>query len=80
MREPFGVDYSGMNTEELWNHYELCCRRHDWTYDYSDDHSVWDNGKNERNYLNHLKQYLDAIDSTKSNQIFNRYSPFNVVV
>ena len=50
--------------------YKSLLSRHDWYYDYSDDHSVWTRGSNERKELNRMQ---DAIDSDYA--IWNEYAP-----
>jgi hypothetical protein len=39
--------------------YERLLATHDWTYEYSDDHSVWQRGRAERAVLQALAQQLD---------------------
>ena len=42
-----------MPTIEEFDAYVILLGQHDWTFDYSDDHSVWRRGKDsERNLLN----------------------------
>ena len=43
---------------------------HDWTYDYSDDHSVWQRGTAERNEIRRLQQILDP-----NFEVYNKYAP-----
>ena len=43
---------------------------HDWSYDYSDDHSKWQRGFAERETL---KEYAREVDPTY--QIWNEYAP-----
>ena len=50
--------------------YKSLLAGHDWYYDYSDDHSVWTRGSNERDKL---YKYQDAIDSDY--KIWNEYAP-----
>lgn len=50
--------------------YKSLLSRHDWYYDYSDDHSVWTRGSNERKELNNMQ---NAIDSDY--KIWNEYAP-----
>lgn len=50
--------------------YKSLLARHDWYYDYSDDHSVWTRGSRERSTL---YKYLDAIDPDY--KIWNEYAP-----
>jgi len=50
--------------------YKSLLARHDWYYDYSDDHSVWTRGSNERNTL---YKYQEALDPDY--KIWNEYAP-----
>lgn len=50
--------------------YKTLLARHDWFYNYSDDHSVWSRGSDERDQL---YKYQDAIDPDYN--IWNEYSP-----
>ncbi len=49
--------------------YEAALKKHDWTYDYSDDHSVWKRGQAEQKRLEALQS---RIDPTK--EIWNKYA------
>lgn len=44
--------------------------RHDWYYDYSDDHSVWAAGKSQRESLRAMRNNIDPDGS-----IWNQYAP-----
>jgi hypothetical protein len=39
--------------------YRHLLRTHDWWYDFSDDHRVWQEGSRSRNELNKLQEVLD---------------------
>lgn len=43
---------------------------HDWFYDYTDDHSVWVSGKNQREILYEMRKQLDPDGA-----IWNEYAP-----
>lgn len=46
-------------------------KSHDWTYEYSDDHSVWQRGSSERSEIRRLSAILDP-----KREIWNKYDPF----
>ena len=46
-------------------------KSHDWTYDYSDDHRVWQKGSAERDELHRLADILDP-----DHKMWNKYDPF----
>ena len=64
-----------MSDEELWEHFEKCCRYHDWFYEYSDDHRYWVNGKKERGYLISLKGAMKDLDENRANKIYFGHNP-----
>lgn len=39
---------------------EQKCKAHDWFYEYSDDHRVWQRGKDERHIIDELLRKLFA--------------------
>ena len=47
-------------------------KKHDWTYDYSEDQTVWLRGKAERATLTQLQKQLD-----KDLAVWNTYAPFD---
>jgi hypothetical protein len=46
-------------------------KAHDWTYDYSDDHSVWQRGSKEADEIRQLGDILDP-----DRKIYKKHSPF----
>lgn len=57
------MDYSVKKTQEKKG-LEYKLRAHDWTYEYSDDHSVWTRGTSERKAIRELveAQYQKGLD------------------
>ena len=54
---------------------ENLLRTHDWSYDYSDDHSVWTRGKNERAAINQLMQQCkEAGLGPEADGLYDRYA------
>ena len=47
-------------------------KKHDWTYDYSEDQTVWLRGVGERATLTRLQKQLD-----KDLSVWNTYAPFD---
>jgi len=50
--------------------YENELRRFDWQFEYSDDHSVWREGKTKLAALRKVQQLLDH-----NKEIWNKYAP-----
>jgi hypothetical protein len=56
--------------------FEQLCKKHDWYYDYSDDHSVWTRGRDSEarvfsRYNMLLQRYPEAVKT-----IWEMYNPF----
>jgi hypothetical protein len=51
-----------MNIEQFFNE----CLRHDWFYDYSDDHRVWTAGNENKNRLYNLADGNDVKEKIMS--------------
>ena len=45
-------------------------RTHDWFYEYSDDHSVWRRGSDERDVIRKLQEEIDG-----DYKVWNEYAP-----
>jgi hypothetical protein len=50
--------------------YTAALKRHDWFYEYSDDHKVWTRGREQARALNAARQEHD-----KGYEIWNQYAP-----
>lgn len=50
--------------------YVTALQRHDWHYDYSDDHNVWRKGREERLRLEDARRQHD-----RSGALWNQYAP-----
>lgn len=59
-----------MTAPEQLDHYRRCLACHDWTFEYSDDHSVWRRGCAELAEIQRLQQQLDP-----KFKIWNEYAP-----
>jgi hypothetical protein len=54
---------------------------HDWTYEYSDDHSAWTRGQREREAINQEQKRLlseGLADSTELIALADKYRPKNI--
>lgn len=52
------------------------CRTHDWYYEYSDDHRVWQKGRQERANINELYKVLDDNGlKEQAEEIRQQYAP-----
>ena len=57
---------------------ERLLKSHDWYYQYSDDHSVWQRGRDQEGEIRRQKDIccglgLDSI----ANELYNKYKPEN---
>jgi len=57
---------------------ESLLKSHDWYYQYSDDHSVWQRGRDQADEIRRQKDIccglgLDSI----ANELYNKYKPKN---
>lgn len=52
--------------------YIALLQSHDWSYEFSDDHSAWRKGKAERDRLHLMRSKLDP-----SNALWNIYAPID---
>ena len=55
---------------EAMDDYIAKLKRHDWSYDYSDDHSVWQKGVAERDAIRNLQKIIDP-----DFEVYNKYAP-----
>ncbi len=49
--------------------------RHDWWYDYSDDHGVWTKGRDSYKVVSDLFADLDVIDPEYAREVWNETAP-----
>ena len=57
---------------EAMDDYIAKLKSHDWTYQYSDDHSVWQRGQKESEAISSMMKILDP-----DMKIYKKYSPFH---
>ena len=55
---------------EMLQQYIDMLKKHDWTYDYSDDHRAWSKGQQERGAINQMAKKIDP-----DFEIFDKYDP-----
>lgn len=62
-----------MNLEE----FEVLLKNHDWYYDFSDDHRVWQRGKAKGLEIVAARQELAAQGfDNQAEELYNKYCPF----
>ena len=61
--------------EKLFTTLENLLKSHDWTFDFSDDHSVWTRGNEERSRLRSLALTLGEHDSERVANLWNALCP-----
>jgi hypothetical protein len=54
---------------------EEMCRKHDWTYDWSEDSSTWDKGAAERAELDKFFDAFQGMDRLEALRIWNTHAP-----
>lgn len=55
-----------------FDRYVQLLKTHDWYYDYTDDHSVWQRGNRERA---EITQMYKALGSEVAKETWNKYAP-----
>ena len=61
--------------EKLFTTFETLLKSHDWTFDFSDDHSVWQRGLAERERLRSIALTLGEHDSERVANLWNALCP-----
>ena len=57
--------------------YEELLKRHDWTYNYSDDHRAWSKGNKESQEISQLKRTLSGLGlNSIASEMYDKHSPF----
>lgn len=74
LAEIWKTDIDQLTTPELWEHYEHCLKAFDWTYNFSDDHGVWESGREQESHLESVRHILEQIDDTRADDLFYKYS------
>ncbi len=66
-----------MIKKELLTNFRNALQSHDWFFDFSDDHSVWTRGRDERSSLVAMAKRLVAqgMDSIEVSQLWNEFAP-----
>ena len=56
-----------------WEVFEKLLYWHDWTYMYSDDHSVWRKGVAESAKIEAMRKALAAEDPVRAKALYDKY-------
>jgi|TARA_R100000084_G_scaffold89732_2_gene43810 hypothetical protein len=66
-----------IKNKELLSKFTNALRSHDWFFDFSDDHSVWTRGRDERSALVAMAKHLVAqgMDSIEVAKLWNEFAP-----
>ena len=59
-----------MNEDTELTRYQTLLQKHDWHYQYSDDHRVWTRGRDEAAAIADLKRKVDP-----TGEIYRQYAP-----
>ena len=62
---------------DMLTNFENALKSHDWFFDFSDDHSVWLRGRDEREFLRATAKQLVAngMDSIEVANLWNEFAP-----
>ena len=61
---------------QLLHDFKEACSRHDWYYNYSDDHRVWQKGSKQSAEINSmLKELKEHGLGDKAQEIYKEYAP-----
>jgi hypothetical protein len=63
-----------MEEMNKWEVFEKLLNSHDWTYMYSDDHSVWRRGIASSDKIEGMKKMLAAEDSVRAKALYDKYA------
>jgi hypothetical protein len=56
-----------------WIEFEKLLKLHDWVYEYSDVTKEYQNGKKERDSINHIFNRLKQVNEKRAIQLYNKY-------
>lgn len=62
--------------EVAWTEFETALKRHDWYYNFSDDHQVWKYGQNRHDALCDEKERLTKADEKRAAELWETYCPY----
>lgn len=71
-------DFSWSRTEDIefhnpWKEFERKLKRHDWTYEMSDDSRVWDRGRKAYHDLRYRCNQLSKLDKERAEALLEKY-------
>lgn len=61
-------------TEDPWAEYERLLKNHDWTFEMSDDHRVWEAGRAAQERLIRLKELLCTVNKERAMEMWRLYA------
>lgn len=61
-----------MEFETLLAELEAKCKKHDWTYHFTDDPSVWNKGKSSANAIDSILAQMKIIDGERAKKEYIR--------
>lgn len=66
-----------MDKETLVKNFLNASHRHDWDYDYSDDHGVWQKGHSQYRRMWDAFLQIEALDPALALETWNSIAPSN---
>lgn len=73
LNEMWKISIESLEGDALWEHYENCLIAHDWTFDYSDDHNVWETGCAQGVHLNAVLNKCKEIDEDRAMKMYYKH-------
>jgi len=61
-----------MNFNDLVIELESKCKKHDWTYHFSDDHRIWNKGKSAAQEIDAILAQMKAFDNDRAKDEYMR--------
>lgn len=61
-------------TSSDWKNFENLLKKHDWTYQRSDDKKVYQKGKASKKQIDALYDMLKVVDKAKTEKLYRKYA------
>lgn len=55
-----------------WEEYQTILNNHDWTFEMSDDHRVWNRGRYSLNHVLVVKEEMSKIDKNRADEMYTK--------
>lgn len=65
-----------LSEQELWEHYEKCLKKHDWTYDFTEEEEIRQIGQTQFSHLAAARILVGTMDEKRATEMYFEYCPF----